>query len=352
MKRLLLAALVLCCASVCAQTINPNQIRPSATSGQVLTTVGGQTTWQPATGGGSVTAVTVTPANGVSATVANQGTTPALTFTLGGITPSSAAIGGTTSVQSLTPATGSLNQNSPNFTIGGNCWNGTASVSCGALFSLTPGATGANPGLILNINSSGSSGLFEVLTPFIVTNALNVVGLGQFFTAETIATAKATSTANFAAGIFQLQGAIWNGTVSTPDSWSFVQTVGTGTNPTSTLTLNHSGSTGATNLVLPNVNLNINKIVNGIGLQVATASTASCTTSLTAFTSGSTCTVHVTLPVSEPDTNFNAVCTVSGDFLFVADAAPSSTTTISADLYASATGVHTNGQVNCMVIHN
>ncbi len=43
--------------------------------------------WSPA-GTGSVTAVTVTTANGVSATVANQGTTPALTFTLGAITPS------------------------------------------------------------------------------------------------------------------------------------------------------------------------------------------------------------------------------------------------------------------------
>ena len=39
-------------------------------------------------GSGTVTAVTVTSANGVSATVANQGTTPALTFTLGAITPS------------------------------------------------------------------------------------------------------------------------------------------------------------------------------------------------------------------------------------------------------------------------
>jgi hypothetical protein len=47
--------------------------------------------------GGSVTAVTVTPANGVSATVASQGTTPALTFTLGNIIP--------TSVNGLTFAT-------------------------------------------------------------------------------------------------------------------------------------------------------------------------------------------------------------------------------------------------------
>lgn len=53
--------------------------------------------------GGSVTAVTVATANGVSATVANQGTTPAFTFTLGAITPDSVTVPatGTVSVGTL-----------------------------------------------------------------------------------------------------------------------------------------------------------------------------------------------------------------------------------------------------------
>jgi hypothetical protein len=38
---------------IAAQTINPNQIRPSTSNGYVLTTVGGQTVWAPASGGGS-----------------------------------------------------------------------------------------------------------------------------------------------------------------------------------------------------------------------------------------------------------------------------------------------------------
>jgi len=46
---------------------------------------------------GTVTAVTVTSANGVSASVANQGTTPALTIALGAITPTSISCGGTVS---------------------------------------------------------------------------------------------------------------------------------------------------------------------------------------------------------------------------------------------------------------
>lgn len=65
-------------------------------------------------GGGTVTAVTVTTANGVSATVANQGSTPAFTFTLGNITP--------TTVNGLVVSTGS-----GAVVVAGlvNDWNGT-----------------------------------------------------------------------------------------------------------------------------------------------------------------------------------------------------------------------------------
>src|SRR3990167_11221648 len=45
---------------------------------------------------GTVTTISVVTANGVSATVANASTTPALTFTLGSITPSSVQISGLT----------------------------------------------------------------------------------------------------------------------------------------------------------------------------------------------------------------------------------------------------------------
>src|SRR5215472_14049681 len=45
-----LLALLLFALSVSAQTINPNQIRPSTTNGYVLTTVGGATVWAPGTG--------------------------------------------------------------------------------------------------------------------------------------------------------------------------------------------------------------------------------------------------------------------------------------------------------------
>ena len=67
-----------------------NALAPSQTgnSGKYLTTDGSNTSWavNPL---GTVTSVSVTTANGVSGTVANSTTTPAISLTLGDITPSS-----------------------------------------------------------------------------------------------------------------------------------------------------------------------------------------------------------------------------------------------------------------------
>lgn len=64
---------------------------------------------------GTVTSVSVVTANGVSATVANPTTTPALTFTLGAITPSSVAIGAGSAITSSGPG-GALGSNAFNST--------------------------------------------------------------------------------------------------------------------------------------------------------------------------------------------------------------------------------------------
>lgn len=52
-------------------------------------------------GGGSVTSVSITPANGVSGTVTNPNTTPAITLALGAITPTSVAASGAVSGSNL-----------------------------------------------------------------------------------------------------------------------------------------------------------------------------------------------------------------------------------------------------------
>lgn len=74
-------------------------------SGKVLSTDGSNTSWI-SVGTGSVTSVSVVTANGVSGTVANATTTPAITLTLGAITPTSVI-----SVAALTLGTSAGNAN-------------------------------------------------------------------------------------------------------------------------------------------------------------------------------------------------------------------------------------------------
>lgn len=72
----------------------------SATSGQVATWNG--TAWAPATPTtGTVTSVSVTTSNGVSGTVATATSTPAITLSLGAITPTSVAASGTVTGSNL-----------------------------------------------------------------------------------------------------------------------------------------------------------------------------------------------------------------------------------------------------------
>ena len=71
-------------SSVTNPAANPATGTPSAT-----TFLRGDGSWQTPAGGGTVTSVSVTTANGVSGTVATNTSTPAITLTLGAITPSS-----------------------------------------------------------------------------------------------------------------------------------------------------------------------------------------------------------------------------------------------------------------------
>ncbi len=84
------------CAGTTATGVFQN-VSGVGTSGQVLTSAGAGAlpTWTTVTGTGTVTTVSVVTANGVSGSVANATTTPAITLTLGAITPSSVAATGT-----------------------------------------------------------------------------------------------------------------------------------------------------------------------------------------------------------------------------------------------------------------
>lgn len=62
----------------------------------------------------------------------------------------------------------------------------------------------------------------------------------------------ATALANQSSNVYSLQGTYWNGVTSAIDQWTFQNVIGAGTNPTSTLTISHTGTSGTVVLNIPN----------------------------------------------------------------------------------------------------
>jgi Chaperone of endosialidase len=123
--------------------------RTIGSTGQVLTVVGGVPAWS-AAGAGSVTSVSVTTANGVSGSVATATSTPAITLTLGAITPSSVVATG--AVSATTTITGS-NLTTTTLNVGGGTLGAgfitvpNSTGSAAVISDLTISAGGGNPGV-------------------------------------------------------------------------------------------------------------------------------------------------------------------------------------------------------------
>jgi hypothetical protein len=60
----------------------------------------------------------------------------------------------------------------------------------------------------------------------------------------------ATSGTNFSSPAININGNYWNGTASNSDLWSIQDVLGTGANPSTTLTIGRTGSTGASNVAI------------------------------------------------------------------------------------------------------
>lgn len=166
------------------------------TDGYVLSADSTQTTglkWIPVAATGSVTTVSVVTANGISGSVASPTSTPAITLTLGAITPTS--VNGNT----ITTGTGTLTLSSFTLTV-----TGTASVA------------GTNTGDQTSV--SGNAGTATALQ-----TARNINGVSFNGTADIVVTAAAGTltgatlaagvTASSLTGLGTIATGVWQGTV-------------------------------------------------------------------------------------------------------------------------------------------
>ena len=155
------------------------KVPTGGSAGQVLTIVSGNPAWSAP----GVSSVSVTSANGISGTVANATTTPAITLALGAITPSSVTTSGTVTATTLS---GSLNATNLTGTIataryGANtipvtAINGTGTTPAAGTYldgsgkwSVPSGGSGSLPTIsaadankVLTVNSLGSAATWEL----------------------------------------------------------------------------------------------------------------------------------------------------------------------------------------------
>jgi hypothetical protein len=154
-------------------------------------------------------------------------------------------------------------------------WGSSTGASTN-LFNLADTASNTGTGYLLNVTTASNS----TLNPFHVNaagsvDALTVIASGNVGIGNTapsallsvgtgnplqigstgnviqLATTVATSGANQASPTHKIQGNYWTGSASAADTWTMQDVLGSGSNPTSTLTLSHAGTTGLSRFSAP-----------------------------------------------------------------------------------------------------
>jgi hypothetical protein len=198
---------------------------------------GGAFAWQTLGGGGSPGLVYSSPtlnAIPVVSSTSGAGTVIDSSFSDNGTITSdseSFQLFGTHYLEPTNTATGSNNFPSNPIQFLVSYWNGTAAVNTNWQQYVTVG-TGTSPATTLNFFSP----------PEAPTDTFNIA---------INPTQAATSGANLSSPKVTLGGAIWNGSASVADVWTAQNVESAGTNPTSTYTFSHAGSSGAAVVSVP-----------------------------------------------------------------------------------------------------
>lgn len=157
-------------------------------TGQVLTVSGGTATWAAASAGaGTVTSVSVTTANGVSGTVATATTTPAISLSLGDITPTKVTV--TESVgSSALVLTGATQTSSFPVLNATQTWNNVATTFKGVTVNITDTASAA-ASLLMDLQVGGTSkfkvdknGALTLASAITATSGNSLIGPALFVT--------------------------------------------------------------------------------------------------------------------------------------------------------------------------
>jgi len=215
----------------------------NGSNGQILQSDGQFATWQTiSTGSGTVTSVSVTTANGVSGSVATATTTPAISLTLGAITPTSVnsvvlsgsstptlAVTGTSTISGTHSGTSSGTNTGDQTTVTGNAGTATVLQTSRTIGTVTGDATSAGSSFNGSANNTNALTLATVNSNVGSFGSATQVG-GFTVNAKGLITAASNTTITPAVGSITGLGTGVGTWLATPSYTNFLSAI-TGTSP-------------------------------------------------------------------------------------------------------------------------